>query len=187
MTKLERELQEGLYDPASKKRIALNKLKAKAKARAKHTKYHDPAPAKSMKKSTIGKSNMRIPKRWFLAMVKGINKRSDVKNAGQIVSNIWKRLTPATQAKFRAREAKGEAFKYDLPLPKDFPTKGTGTVRVVEPFNLGEVQVNVSKSDYDHLKSTGEFDIMERNDKSLCLVKRCKSDKGNVNMFVDKV
>jgi len=126
------------------------------------------------------------PTRWKEAMVQSINKSSDVRNPWAIVNNIWLRLSPKTKAQIRARERKGEHFKYDLPVPDDRATKGTGTLRMVKPFNLGEVQINLSARDYADALRSGLFQTMKRQDGTTALVKRCKSDKGNCNIFVDK-
>jgi hypothetical protein len=120
-------------------------------------------------------------------MLKGIKNSSDVQDPGKIVRNIWKRLTPKKRAEIIVKSKNGSSFVYDLPPPEDHSTRGSGTVRVVKPFDLAEVQVNVSSKDYDELKKTGEFDIMKRQDGTLALVKRCKSQAGNCNIFVDKV
>jgi hypothetical protein len=127
------------------------------------------------------------PRKWFDAMVKGIKARSDVRNPYAVVTNIWNKLTPAKKASIKAREAKGEPFKYDLPLPDDRATRGTGTVRMVKPFKLVEVQVNLSVKDYLAALKSGLFSKMKRNDGTTALVARCKSKEGNVNAFVDHV
>lgn len=127
------------------------------------------------------------PRRWFDAMVKGIKARSDVRNPYAVVNNIWNKLTPAKKTSIKAREAKGEQFKYDLPLPDDRATKGIGTVRMVKPFKLVEIQVNLSIKDYLAALKSGLFSKMKRNDGSTALVARCKSNAGNVNAFVDQV
>ncbi len=127
------------------------------------------------------------PRRWFDAMVKGIKARSDVRNPYAVVNNIWNKLTLAKKASIKAREAKGEQFKYDLPLPDDRVTRGAGTVRMVKPFKLVEVQVNLSVKDYLAALKSGLFSKMKRNDGTTALVARCKSKEGNVNAFVDQV
>lgn len=138
------------------------------------TRYYDP------------KTLSLPPTRWYAAMVKGIRRSSDVRNPYAIVKNIWLKLSPSKKAEIKAREKKGERFKYNLPLPVDKPTRGTGTVRTVKPFNLGEVQVNVSIKDYLALLKSGMFNKMKRQTGEIALVKRCKSDAGNVNLFIDK-
>lgn len=131
------------------------------------------------------------PKRWYEAMVRGIKKSSDVRNPYAIVKSIWARLSSSKRSEIHSREAKGERFKYDLPLPKDLATRGIGTVRMVKPFKLAEVQVNLSVKDYLSARASGLFNRMKRHDGTTALVARCKarpstSDK-NVNLFVDKV
>ncbi len=128
----------------------------------------------------------RIPRRWFYAMLDGIRKRSDVSNPAKHCRDIWYALSPSKRADIKARELKGERFAYDLPLPEDHPTKGTGTVRIVKPFKLAEVQVNVSKAAYELIRRSGLFQAMRRNDGSIALVKRVKSQKGNANIFIDR-
>jgi len=128
-----------------------------------------------------------IPARWFEAMVKGIKNSSDVRNPYAIVKNIWLKLSPETKADIKKREAAGEQFKYNLPLPDDRVTKGEGTLRMVKPFRLAEAQVNVSKKDFEAVKKSGIFKPMKRQDGSTCMVARCKSEKGNVNIFADEV
>ncbi len=127
------------------------------------------------------------PRRWFDAMVKSIKVRSDVRNPYAIVNNIWAKLTPTKKASIKAREAKGEPFKYDLPLPDDRATRGTGTLRMVRPFRLAEVQVNLSIKDYLAALKSGLFSKMKRSDGTTALVARCKSENKNCNIFVDKV
>ncbi len=128
-----------------------------------------------------------IPARWYEAMVKGIKNRSDVRNPYAIVKNIWLRLPAHTKQDIKRRAAKGEAFKYNLPLPKDLPTHGTGTLRMVKPFKLAEAQVNVNKKDMQAVRKSGIFKPMKRQDGSTCQVARCKSGKGNVNIFADGI
>jgi len=138
--------------------------------------------------STKGK--MRLldpPKRWLAAMAEGIRKRSDVKNPIQTARNIWERLKPASKQDIINRAKRGEKFKYNLPLPDDRETHGTGTLRMVKPFKLVEVQANVSGKDLEDARRSGLFRSMKRNDGSTCQVARCKSKEGNVNVFVDKV
>lgn len=132
-------------------------------------------------------ASSRPPKKWFTAMLKGIISRSDVKDAGAVVGNIWKRLTPRKRMEIKRRELKGESFQYDLPLPQDVPTKGIGTLRVVKPFNLVEAQVNVSARDMAAMKRVRIFSAMKRNDGTIAQVARCKSKDKNVNIFVDSI
>ena len=151
---------------------------------------YDPKRAgSSTRKRRSGKSGKRgPPETWYTAMLNGINTRSDVTNAKGIVLDIWKRLSPAKRAKITRQAARNKPFTYDLPLPQDHSTAGPpGTVRVVDPFNLAEVQVNVSKANYGRLRRSGMFQLMRRNDGTVALVKRCKSKKGNCNIFIDKV
>lgn len=129
----------------------------------------------------------RPPKRWFYAMRDSIAKSSDVKNPSAIVGNIWKKLSPKKRAEIKARELSGERFKYDLPVPDDRVTHGTGTLRMVKPFNLAEVQVNLSLKDYLAALRSGLFSKMKREDGTIALVARCKSAIKNCNIFVDKV
>uniref|UniRef100_A0A6H2A170 Uncharacterized protein n=1 Tax=viral metagenome TaxID=1070528 RepID=A0A6H2A170_9ZZZZ len=127
------------------------------------------------------------PRRWMSAMIAGIRKSSDVRDPEQIVRNIWKRLPASKQAQIVKQDAAGTPFRYDLPLPDDHPTRcPAGTVRVVDPFNLAEVQVNVSPHHFKALDNTRMFEHMKRNDGTIALVKRCKSSKGNCNIFIDK-
>lgn len=157
--KLDKEISRQLYDPGRRKRSGKSR-------------------------SFTG----RPPKRWFDAMLSGIRKRSDVspQSAKRIVADIWYRLTPKKRAQIKAREIKGEKFTYDLPLPEDFGTRGAGTVRVVKPFHLAEVQTNVSPADYARILRSGQFERMKRQDGTIALVKRCKSQRGNCNIFVDR-
>ncbi len=129
----------------------------------------------------------RPPKNWFNAMVEGIRKRSDVRNAASIVVSIWRRISPSKRAEIKVREEKGKQFRYDLPLPEDHATRGSGTVRVVKPFKLAEVQVNVPGQAYARILKSGLFQKMKREDGSIALVKRCKSNSGNCNIFVDRM
>jgi len=140
-----------------------------------HTKHFDPI-----------KLYQGIPAKWFEAMVKGIKNSSDVRNPYAIVKNIWLKLSPATKADIKRREAAGEQFKYNLPLPDDRVTKGEGTLRMVKPFKLAEAQVNVSKKDFEAVKKSGIFRPMKRQDGSICQVARCKGERP-VNIFVDEV
>jgi hypothetical protein len=123
---------------------------------------------------------------WARAMLKGIRKSSDVKSPEKIVTTIWSRLSPTKQAQIRQEEAKGKPFRYDLPLPEDYATHGTGTLRLVKPFKLVEAQVNVSKEDLDEIKRSGITKTMRRNDGTLAQVSRCKSKEGNTNIFIDE-
>lgn len=155
---------------------------------------YDPAPRRPgqrtlssyrQKQKTLPIS--RPPKNWFKAMYEGIRKRSDVRNAASMVVSIWRRLSPGKRAEIKRKEEKGASFKYDLPLPDDHATRGSGTVRVVKPFKLAEVQVNVPGGAYDRIRKSGMFQTMKRNDGSTALVKRCKSNSGNCNIFVDRM
>lgn len=163
--KLDKQIAEQLYDPRCSKRSCRHKKN------------------KNNKKTKL----LTPPKSWFNAMVKGIQKRSDVRNPASIVRSIWRRLSPIKRAQIRNKDAKGEQFTYDLPLPEDHATRGTGTVRVVKPFDLAEVQVNVPAEDYEQIRSSGMFQRMKRNDGTIALVKRCKSRSGNCNIFVDRM
>ncbi len=158
--------QMGLYDPSPRRR------KMRGQQRLTGT-----------RQKTLPVS--RPPKNWFRSMVEGIRKRSDVRNAEAIVASIWRRLSPVKRAEIRRKEEKGVPFRYDLPLPEDHATRGSGTVRIVRPFRLAEVQVNVPKSAYGRILSSGLFQRMRRQDGSTALVKRCKSNHGNCNIFVD--
>ena len=195
---MDREIQSQLYDPKRKQRKGswldfvkqhknmrtakgLLDLRAISKLWKGHKNY-DPA---SRPRKAHGVN--RPPKNWFAAMYQGIKKRSDVKDVGAVVGSIWKRLSSAKRASIKARETKGERFKYDLPLPDDRATRGTGTLRMVKPFKLAEVQVNISAKDYLAALKTGLFSKMNRNDGTIALVKRCKSPSGNANIFVDKI
>lgn len=131
-------------------------------------------------------SQTRPPKNWFRAMYEGIRKRSDVRNPASIVVSIWRRISPSKRAEIKRKEQKGGSFKYDLPLPEDHATRGSGTVRIVKPFRLAEVQVNVPMAAYDRILGSGLFQRMKRNDGSTALVKRCKSNSGNCNIFIDR-
>lgn len=167
------------------------KVEATPAKKEKHfKKTYDPETMRHEKRGKghiKGKSSVP-PQRWYEAMVKGIRKSSGG-NPYAIVKSIWSKLSPSGKAKIRAREAKGEHFKYNFPLPVDKPTKGIGTVRIVKPFNLAEVQVNLSVKDYLTALSSGIFSKMKRGDGTTVLVARCKSDRPkerNVNIFVDK-
>ena len=131
---------------------------------------------------------LRMPKTWTAAMINGIAKRSDVSRiqAAGLVRDIWHRLSKRKQVQIAAKALTGKKFTYDLPLPEDHSTKGSGTVRVVKPFDLAEVQVNVSRKAYNALVKSGLFQRMRRQDGSIALVKRCKAKGGNVNIFVDR-
>jgi len=141
---------------------------------------YDPTPRHKIK------LHSGIPSRWFEAMVKGIKNSSDVRNPYAIVKNIWLKLSPATKTDIKRREAAGEQFNYNLPLPDDRVTKGEGTLRMVKPFKLAEAQVNVSKKDMQAVKKSGIFRPMKRQDGSTCMVARCKGERP-VNIFVDEV
>ena len=160
--------QMGLYDPAPRRRRGQRTLTSSSQKQRKLESYGKP------------------PKHWFYAMLDGIKKRSDVRNPASIVRNIWRRLSPSKRAQIKQRELKDERFVYDLPLPEDHSTRGTGTVRVVKPFKLAEVQVNVPGAAYERIRKSGQFQTMKRNDGTIALVKRCKSRSGNCNIFVDK-
>jgi len=148
---------------------------------------HDPKPVKSYSvKYPCGKS-CRIPQTWYNAMVTGIKKSSDVRNPYAIVKNIWAKLSSQVRQDITQRAAKGERFNYNLPLPDDRVTKGQGTLRMVGPFKLVEGQVNISKKDMAAVKKSGLFKSMKREDGSICQVARCKSEKGNVNIFADEI
>ena len=153
-------------------------------AKSAKVKRYDPASRNASRNALHGSS--RPPKNWFYAMLRGIQKGSDVRDPGAIVGSIWKRLSSSKKAEIKRRELKGERFKYDLPLPEDMATRGTGTLRMVKPFKLAEVQVNLSIRDYLHALKSGLFSRMKRGDGTTALVKRCKSNKGNVNVFIDK-
>ena len=131
---------------------------------------------------------LKMPKSWTTAMINGIAKRSDVSRiqAAGLVRDIWHRLSKRKQVQIAKKAITGEKFTYDLPLPEDHSTKGSGTVRTVKPFDLAEVQVNVSRKAYNALVKTGMFQRMRRQDGSIALVKRCKAKGGNVNIFVDR-
>ena len=131
---------------------------------------------------------LKMPKSWTVAMISGIAKRSDVSRlqAAGLVRDIWHRLSKRKQVQIAAKALTGKKFTYDLPLPEDHNTKGSGTVRVVKPFDLAEVQVNVSRKAYNALVKSGLFQRMCRQDGSIALVKRCKAKGGNVNIFVDR-
>jgi len=178
---------DGATDTVLKDQV-LGKLESNAIKKAlEWQRMFDPAPPKSksyLKRLAAGAT--RPPKRWFEAMRKGIATQSDVKNPAGIVRRIWDKLSPSKRLQIKRRETAGEPFKYDLPLPDDKSTVGIGTVRIVKPFKLAEVQVNLRVKDYlDALKS-GIFSRMKRNDGTTALVARCKSADKNVNVFVDK-
>ena len=209
---IDREVQDQLYDPKRKKGTWLDFVKSHKHIRKPNGqldlkrisamwKAYDLRISGSRKKlarlanhlrkehpSTKGK--MRLldpPKRWLAAMAEGIRKRSDVKNPIQTAKNIWERLKPASKQDIINRAKKGETFKYNLPLPDDRETHGTGTLRMVKPFKLVEVQANINAKDFADAQRSGLFRSMKRNDGSTCQVARCKSREGNVNVFVDKV
>lgn len=155
---------------------------------------YDPAPNRNLRgQQRLSGPKQRIlpisgpPRNWFNAMLEGIKKRSDVRNASSIVVSIWRRLKPSKRAEIKRRELKGERFRYDLPLPEDHATRGSGTVRIVKPFKLAEVQVNVPGESYKRILGSGLFTRMKRNDGSIALVKRCKSNQGNCNIFIDRM
>lgn len=155
---------------------------------------YDPAPRRHRGQHTLTTTTRqktlpisRPPKNWFHAMLEGIRKRSDVRNPASIVGSIWRRLSPRKRAEIKRRELKGEKFAYDLPLPEDHATRGSGTVRVVKPFKLAEVQVNVPGQAYSRILKSRLFQRMKRQDGSIALVKRCKSNQGNCNIFVDRM
>lgn len=122
-----------------------------------------------------------MPRRWFEAMTKGIMKSSDVSEgeARGHARRIWATLG----AEDRRKAAK--AKRYDLPLPQDAHHSG-GVIRVVKPFNLAEAQIDVTPRVFEALARTGIFQKMRRSDGTIGLVKRAKSIKGNVNIFVDR-
>lgn len=138
--------------------------------------FADPAP-----QNTGG-----APRRWFEAMRAGIERSSDVEDPDRIVRDIWRRLSPMKRAKIKIQDAAGKSWKYDLPLPIDRKTHGTGVIRTVQPFKLAEVQANVSPTTFQELEGSGLFEHMKRQDGSTALVKRCKSEKSNCNIFIDK-
>ncbi len=129
---------------------------------------------------------VKKPSGWFDAMVRGIKRSSDVRNPWAIVKRIWEGLSPEKKKDILRREASGERFNYDLPLPDDRDTKGVGTLRMVKPFKLAEAQVNVSAKDMQAVKKSGIFKPMAREDGSTCMVARCKS-RTPVNIFVDEM
>jgi len=157
--------------------VVYAKLRNKKQFDKYYSRPFDPAPIKL---------HSGIPSRWFEAMVKGIKNSSDVRNPYAIVKNIWLKLSPKTKQDIKKREAAGEQFKYNLPLPDDRVTKGEGTLRMVKPFKLAEAQVNVSKKDMEAVKKSGIFKPMRRQDGSTCQVARCKGERP-VNIFVDEV
>lgn len=185
---IDREIAQQLYDPG--------KLSWQEFVKA-HSNWRTPEGLIDLKRISVhwkeyqkGKAYdpaKRPPKRWFYAMLKGIKSRSDVRNPQAVVASIWHRLSPGKQADIKKREVSGERFKYDLPLPEDKATRGTGTLRMVKPFKLAEVQVNLSLKDYIAALKSGLFSKMKRGDGTTALVARCKSPEKNVNVFVDKV
>lgn len=130
--------------------------------------------------------NSKPPESWLHAMIKAIGKRSDITpaEANKIVHDLWRKLPAAKKLSIKKSALKGKKFRYDLPLPNDNKTHGQGIVRMVKPFNLVEVQANVKTKVYQVLKESGLFQIMHGKDGER-LVKRCKSKKGNVNVFID--
>ena len=192
MQKNDRDIIEQLYDPKTKKRTWREFIKGKMSPYMRKYGSHGAAMrqiAKEWKeyKSQAERALDPAPRRWMSAMIAGIRKSSDVRDPEQIVRNIWKRLPASKQAQIVKQDAAGTPFRYDLPLPDDHPTRcPAGTVRVVDPFNLAEVQVNVSPQHFKALDNTRMFEHMKRNDGTTALVKRCKSSKGNCNIFIDK-
>jgi len=192
MTALSKQEQDALYDskPVRAKSKKAGKLtikgdKTKLKRLAKHLQKEHPSTKGKMRVNDPAPS--QPPKKWYEAMVLGIKRSSDVRNPYAIVSNIWRSLSASKRAELQSRAKKGEAFKYDLPLPQDKATKGTGTLRMVKPFNLAEVQVNLSVKDYLSALKSGLFSKMKRQDGSTALVARCKSKEKNCNLFIDKI
>jgi len=173
------------YDPKAKKgKLVISGKKKSMQRLKKHLEKEHP--------STKGKMKLNDPKpkakpsKWFDAMVKGIKRSSDVKNPYAIVKRIWANLSIEKKRNILKREASGEVFKYNLPLPDDRETKGIGTLRMVKPFNLVEAQVNLSTKDMEAVKKSGIFSPMKREDGSTCMVARCKG-KNPVNVFVDEL
>ena len=166
--------------------LRIRDSRSKLQKLARHLQVEHPSTKGKMRLNDPADLN-KPPERWFAAMKAGIDKRSDVRNPYAIVKNIWARLTPAKRAEIRSREAKGEHFKYDLPLPDDRTTRGAGTLRMVKPFKLAEVQVNLSIRDYMDALKSGLFTKMKRQDGTIALVARCKSENKNCNIFIDKV
>lgn len=166
-----------LYDPSPKKR---KKVKVRRVRKMKKGKVKSKSKGKAVKRAVAA------PKRWMSAMIRGIRRSSDVRDPVRIVKDIWKRLPGQKKLSIISKEKKGHRFVYDLPLPDDHKTRGVGTVRVVKPFKLAEVQVNVTPSSFEKIKRTRQFQNMRRQDGTVALVKRCKSKKGNCNIFVDK-
>lgn len=194
MRRNDKDIIEQLYDPKIKKMTWREFIKGKMSPYMKKYGSHGAAMqqiAKEWKKYNLHPAPRRLhpaaPRRWMSAMIAGIRKSSDVRDPEQIVRNIWKRLPASKQAQIVSQDAAGKPFRYDLPLPDDHPTRcPAGTVRVVDPFNLAEVQVNVSPQHFKALEDTKMFERMKRNDGTTALVKRCKSQKGNCNIFIDK-
>lgn len=181
---MDKEIAEQLYDPKKKYRCPICKKKTSDDSREIYRHILRDHPHEKPKGRIYDQGS--IPSGWFKAMYEGIRKRSDVRNPGKIVRDIWKRLSPRKKAQIKSQAAKGKPFKYDLPLPEDHPTRGIGTVRIVMPFNLGEVQVNVSPKAYARILKSGLFERMRRQDGTIALVKRCKSKAGNCNIFIDR-
>jgi len=128
------------------------------------------------------------PRQWFDAMRDGIRRSSKASNPNPtaVTMNIWKRLSPEKRKEIIRLSANGKIYKYNLPVPDDKKTKGAGTLRLVKPFRLAEVQVNVSSNDMKDVIESGIFKTMKRADGTICHVARCKSKDRNVNIFVDK-
>lgn len=122
------------------------------------------------------------PARWLQAMTQGLMKTSDIPESEARVHarRIWEKMPSGDR-----RKARWDAKAYDLPLPLDRTHRG-GIIRVVKPFNLAEAQIDVSPQTFEILARTGIFQRMRRGDGTIGLVKRAKSNKGNVNIFVDR-
>ncbi len=159
--------QMGLYDPAPLRDRAIIKN------------LYDPAVRAFL-------VSAKPPNSWLEAMLKGIERRSDITRAegDRIVRDIWKKLPAAKKLAIKKSALQGKIFRYELPLPEDNTTQGTGVVRMVKPFNLVELQANVKTKIYRFLRSSGLFQTMQGRDGER-LVKRCKSPQGNVNVFID--
>lgn len=193
---MDKETQEQLYDPKKTKGTWLNFVKKHKHMRNSRGMldlkgisklYHDRAydPGWNSVKSNLRRT-YDLPKRWFSSMVSGIRKRSDVPDPLGIVKRIWSNLSDKKKVEIINKERKGASFKHILPLPEDKITVGPGTVRMVKPFNLAEVQVNLRLGDYLHALKSGIFSKMKRQDGTTALVARCKSKDKNVNVFIDK-
>ncbi len=187
MTKVDKAIQEQLFDPKKVKKSKGKSKKVQSKSKPSKSKRHEGKDHHhSHVKIFDPVTKSKIPSRWYEAMVRGIKKSSDVRNPYAIVKSIWAKLSPSKRLEIKHREAKGERFHYDLPLPDDRATRGIGTLRMVKPFKLTEVQVNISPKDYLAALHSGLFQKMKREDGSIALVARCKSQKKNCNIFVDK-